>query len=214
MAAAALFREREVRLTTLPGAAVMNALLWRHRRMPLRSRSLYEYVTPGLALWVEFTDISMRRLPRTATNVSLAFWVISSLGLSFGKGLLRYGNVGCLSGEGSFFSGLWSQCRARWSASLFIHRTMVPISPILNQWSVEQWPVWINYYEKGPSVECMFDAVNLPESTHAWRNSFEVVRLLYDKPGFKNTPRSFAVLLGSKSFPNKDRVISWSLGSR
>ena len=108
---------------------IMNALLWRNQTMPLRSRSLYEYMTLGLSLWVELTDILMRQLPRTATNVSLAFWVMSGLGLSFGKGLLRYGNMGCLSGHGSFFLGLWSQCHARWSTSLFIHRTMGPIFP-------------------------------------------------------------------------------------
>ena len=36
---------------------------------------------------------------------------------------------------------------------------------------------------------------------------------LQDKKETVKLPRSFAVLQGNKFFPNKDRVISWSLGS-
>ena len=35
-----------------------------------------------------------------------------------------------------------------------------------------------------------------------------IMWFLYGKLGFNNNPRSFAVLLGNKSFPDKDRVIS------
>ena len=79
MVAAALFGEREVRLTTLPGAAV-RASVSDHECIVVKemlyaaSESFSLRVRdPRSFIWVEFTDISTRRLPRTATNVSLAF---------------------------------------------------------------------------------------------------------------------------------------------
>ena len=126
MTPAALFRERQVRWTTLPGAAV-SPRSWMHCCEETAVCRFGVVLFMGAWRAVKFTNISMRQLPRTAKNVTLAFWVMSGLGLSFGEGFLSYGNMGCLSGEGSFFPGLWSRCLVRWSALLFIHRTMGPI---------------------------------------------------------------------------------------
>ena len=70
--------------------------------------------------------------------------------MKFWERIVRYGNMGCSSGEGlSFGTTIPVPCGV---IHLIVHtqNNGSNFSPILNQRSVKQRPVWIYYYSNWP----------------------------------------------------------------
>ena len=104
-----MFHEREVRLTTLPGA-VVRASVPAHECIVVKEPPYAASESFSLSVRDPGSFIVSgihRHLDETTSSNSFEslFSFLSNVrfGIKFiGKGLLKYGNMGCLSGEGSF----------------------------------------------------------------------------------------------------------------